>query len=488
MRKILLSILLCCACVATMHAERPRPFEVKRLRSWAPEYLTITNPYWISSVSTHNLEDCPVKEEYIWMEILSDNRVIGGTVILSINGKTTKNMSEQTFYNLVGQKDEHELLVCDTEYGGYKNPYTVKFRTKEPPLWMQQCLPYSQSQILLGKDIPGLQVTKNKEQKTQAERLEKENKRLQQDVKMYWDKDFDWFSIQTYDFIPTQDPLADKVLMEEFISKFRHLKRNTENPDVLICLTKDEQHSVNSTYVPPTVQVVNEGSTTKRVYNYIGNNYSYQTQQKNRVIKEGDYVETTKTDDLYLEIVMLDAKRIEQTTPPIIYQLKYKRHIVNRKFDLEKEYIAVISWVTEPADMIDGSEYCVAPYKSGYIQKYKGRRRDEDNRSYGHGYKYIYEYYRVYPTDLVNAHVLGKSRFSEGDVIEQECYQYTKNYYETKNMSYSYRVAEYNGEKIKKNERKNFVSQHYSGWLKEDEQLRWVCVTFNIGHFAINDE
>ncbi len=467
MRKILLSILLCFACLATMHAERPRPFEVKRLRSWAPEYLTITNAYLIEYIEIYFLKDCPVKEEYIWMDIITgEHSLENGSVILSIDGRTTKDMSEQTFYNIVGQKDEHELTVCDVESGGYKRPFTIKFRIKESPYWMQQCLPYPQSQILRGENIPGLEAEALNVEKSTIDYF-----KPSKFAKTYWDKDFDWFSIQTYDFIPTQDPLIDKKIMEAFVAKFPRLKRDTNNPDVLIRLTKDEQQSVNSTYVPPTVQVVNEGSTTRRTYNYYGND-TYQTKQKNRVIKEGDYVETTKTEDVYLEIVMLDTKRIEQTIPPIIYQFKYKRHIVNRDWDLEDAYLYQTKVNTrDPYNMADATKYTVKSYDTRYIRNY----------------------YLVSHTGLSNSHILGGSRcLYENDHVWRETIN---------GQTYLY-ILKHNGKRVSKKNRQYFKCDTYNEDKVEDSNyflrkgyVYWfrqpdfdACVVFDIWRFAIDEE
>ncbi len=500
MRKILLSILLCFACLATMHAERPRPFEVKRLRSWAPEYLTITTVYQIGNLKLYNLENCPVVEYYnLWCDnnLIESNHeklwLKAGIVIRSIDGQDAKNMSEQTFYNILAQKDEHEMYVYDPDIGGYESPYDlrIKFTITEPPTWMQQCLPYSQDKILKGEKIPGLNVTEENMLKKAKEDLQKRNP----NTKLYWDKDFDWFSIQTYDFIPTQDPLVDKALMEEFIKQFPRLKRNEDNPDVLIRLTKDEQQSINSTYVPPTVKVVNEGATTRKVYNFFGTDYSYQTQQKNRVIKEGDYVQTTSTEDLYLEIVMLDAKRIKQATPPIIYQMKYKGHFVNRTMELETVYRNAISWIRDPAYFSGITKYCIASYKSNWINKYKEKRRDEVSH-WSNGLKChseTYAYFRVYPTNLANWQVLGQSRFVEGDVIERHLYESFYHSDGSRNwMRYTYYMAEHDGRKIKKKDRKqHWVTSKYAGdgsWIDEDVEQRWACVTFNIWRFAIDEE
>ncbi len=74
------------------------------------------------------------------------------------------------------------------------------------------------------------------------------------------------------------------------------------------------------------------------------------TQQNNQTIYEGGYTKTTKTADIFLELSILDAKRInatEQTTAPIIWQMTFKRHLVNHSFNIFDEYLTIASWATK---------------------------------------------------------------------------------------------------------------------------------------------
>ncbi len=441
MRKVILSLCLCLVYMSAVSAERPRPFEVKRLHSWAPEYLTITNVYEIIwNLEIYNLLNCPVKEEYLWMDVI-EGRLWHSHVILSIDGQTTKNMSEKTFYDIVGQKDEHDMIVCKKDEGGYNNPIPVKFRIKEPPIWMQKCFPYTQDEFLNGDNIPGLHVTSNSELAERAGQILRDDLQCKQERQMYWDRDFDWFSIQTYDFVPTSDPAIDKKLLEKFAAQFKNLTRDTNNPDVLIRIARDEEQSVNSTYVPPTVQVVSDGATTQRVYNYITKDYSYQTQQRNRVVREGGYVETTRVENLYLEIVMLDTKRIEEPTPPIIYQLKYQRHVVNRGFDLLQEYLNVISWVQEPHGRVETKEYELKSYDLEELSGYKPRGAKPPFK------KYACSYFKVRPTGLPNPHILGETELNNGDVLEYAHYRYADG-----KLPSTYKIVERNNNKFKTKE------------------------------------
>ncbi len=491
MKKVILSLCLCLVCMSAVSAERPRPFEVKRLQSWAPEYLTVMTVYRINDIKTHNLTDCPVKKGCIWMDVLEGADNFGPTtIIMSIDGQDAKNMSEETFYAIVAQKDEHEMQVCSAEKGfGYDKPFTVRFRIKEPPAWMQACLPISQEAFLRGEDVPGLTKSMTPAQK-KTQKSAEHNKELGIELNTYFDKDFNWFDVQTYDFIPTADPAVDRKLQEAFAKRFSRLTRDTKNPDVLIRLTKDEQQSVNSTYVPPTVQVVSNGSTTQRVYNYITKDYSYQTQQNNRIIREGGYVETTRDENLYLEIVMLDTKRIEQTIPPILYQFKFKRHVVNRSYDLEEEYITMISWVIDPYYIDNSKEYRISAYEGKYFNAEKKEKENFDyNYKTGGHDAFTYRYCRVEHTGLPNPQVLGKSILKEGDLVLNEWW--SKKSHENADTQYSslYKIIQRDGKKIKKKDQYVYKSREgkesKETWTAVED--RSACVTFEIRRFAIDE-
>lgn len=82
----------------------------------------------------------------------------------------------------------------------------------------------------------------------------------------------------------------------------------------------------------------------------------YETRQNYTTVQDGGYVKETHVADLYLQIVALDAKKINDpniTYPPIIWQFTAKRHVVNPNFDINKEledYAAFMQF--PPADRL----------------------------------------------------------------------------------------------------------------------------------------
>ena len=139
----------------------------------------------------------------------------------------------------------------------------------------------------------------------------------------------------------------DKTLLEFFAGRCLDMSRDTENPDVLLTVAKSADESIQTTYVPPSSRTVNLGATTTARYNFLTQRNDYVTRQNNYTVREGDYTKTTRDVNLFLEISMLDAKKINdslQTAPPIIYQLTYNRHVVNPKFNLDDELKAYATW------------------------------------------------------------------------------------------------------------------------------------------------
>lgn len=161
-------------------------------------------------------------------------------------------------------------------------------------------------------------------------------KKLGFDVLVDWD--VDWSKIRTYDFILRgNDPLTDKKILEEFAKSLDGIMtRDTESPDVFITIAKDSESSVSYSYVPPKVDYIKTGSTTRKVYNWVGQNPRYSTEDHYQKIESQGYTKEINQSDIFLEICMLDASKIEQGTPPIIYKGSIKKSYPSKINILEK--------------------------------------------------------------------------------------------------------------------------------------------------------
>ena len=258
---------------------------------------------------------------------------------------------------------------------GYVDPYKVRIRIKDNPRWMTDLVHITQ-ETMLEKCW-----TRTSAIEDQDKKLTENRKKGMGEISRHWDPDFDWFGIRTYDFVLTgSDPLVDKEIMEKFAARFYPwLERDTDNPDVLIVLSKNKNESIQSTYVPPTTTVINDGRTTRRVYNWTRTDYRYETQEHSHVERDGGYTQTTVSTDLFLEICMLDAKRLRDTTqrvPPIIYQLKFDRHLTDRQFSVLDEYKAVATWVHHPYESMVEQSYSfkVKNYEYMFLKGKKNTR------------------------------------------------------------------------------------------------------------------
>ena len=162
------------------------------------------------------------------------------------------------------------------------------------------------------------------------------------------DPDFDWFNVSTYDFaIVSDQPLVDRSIFEQ-LSIPESWKRDTKNPDIIFTIAKDSKQSINSTYIPPTVRTINHGSKTTSHYNALTKTTEYTTTQNNQTVREGGYTKTVSNSDIYLELAMLDAKRINdpnQQTAPIVWQATFEQHITDPSVNAVDQFISFASYV-----------------------------------------------------------------------------------------------------------------------------------------------
>lgn len=309
--------------------------EVKRLPGWGKDYLTI-----VDSKKYLDPIDKTVKtfgyEYYCMMK--------NGLLVMKINDVSTKGMSEDAFYSILDANDETKLLLMDNSTTDLYLT-TVK-KMPLPDLFLRYNITpkdiCSYTTYRYDRDLSDIQ---NKI-KNRDEKFEKFNAYCTEVI----DSDFDWFFASSYDYLITSnDPLIDKKILENFVehSFLSRLERNTENPDILVTISKNADESITSTYIPPTSRTINEGSKTRTRYNWITGKNEYVTEQNNRTIYEGGYTQTTNNTNIFLEISLLNAKKIndvDQITPPIIWQMGFKRHAVNPAFNILDEYMAYSTW------------------------------------------------------------------------------------------------------------------------------------------------
>jgi len=312
--------------------------EVKRYSDYAKDYLTITD----AGLYFYTVEG----QNYLGSYVIEPMSVVNGSwypwpgqAVTEINGQSTKGMSEEEFYAVLdGSPDSVALCILDKEAGSAD---LTLYPIKEWPSVLSQCgITLLQINNLKKNALPF-----NMQRMSRRESEFKKNNAYCTEIV---DSDYDWFYAKTYDFaISGNDPLMDKTLLEFFAGRCLDMSRDTENPDVLLTVAKNADESIKTTYVPPSSRTVNLGSTTTARYNFLTQRNDYVTRQNNYTVREGDYTKTTRDVSLFLEISMLDARKVNdtlQTAPPVIYQITTSRHVVNPNFNLDEELKAYASW------------------------------------------------------------------------------------------------------------------------------------------------
>ena len=127
------------------------------------------------------------------------------------------------------------------------------------------------------------------------------------------------------------------------------LKRDENDPDVVFTIVKDANQSVEYNYVPETEQQVQTGSTSTPVYGWKGTYLGSVTKNKYTTVKSGGYTHKSASTTAYLEIDLLEAKKLGQKTLPLIYQLKYN-YQENTDANVDKLYSNAVTWFDWPSE------------------------------------------------------------------------------------------------------------------------------------------
>ncbi len=317
--------------------------EVDRFPYWGKNYLTITDinrvrikedGEWVNGHFTYEYPDeyKNNKKCHFWF----------GDLILEVDGESAAGWTKEQFYKKVdGRHDAISLKIRSKTDSAF-----IDYETKILPLYeLPESVKAFDDKLALA------------EYRGETEDVERANhfKEFNASCNERFDTDFDFFNVNTYDFLITSnDPLLDKSIFDNLYIPL--MRRDENNPDIIFTISRNADESINTTYIPPTSRTVNEGSTTRAQYNFITKQNDYITKQKNRTIHEGGYTQETKTIDLFLELTALDAKCIndpKMTHPPIVWQSTIKRHIsasvaAFANYDSEKDLQEAASWAHYP--------------------------------------------------------------------------------------------------------------------------------------------
>ncbi len=219
------------------------------------------------------------------------------SVVTSVNGNSTKEMTDNEFYNECSKNENVELTYLQKING--KNVEKKVSLTKKPEYYIPGGLT---------KTLP----------------MEKPST-----VNMAADTDFDFFDFNTFDFkVEGDDKLMDRSILEALgeVFKRRGLKRDKENPDLIFTVKKSLQQTTNSVYVPETQQVVNTGYTSAVKKNvFTGKNY-VSTTAHNKVVRSGGYTHTGVSATFHLEFTILKNDSVQaEDELPVVWKLDYNK-------------------------------------------------------------------------------------------------------------------------------------------------------------------
>ncbi|MBO4282175.1 MAG: hypothetical protein J5873_03160 [Bacteroidales bacterium] len=324
--QILCSLMLLCAGLCrAQHA----PLEIAWLSWWDAQYPTVT---WGGNIAVStdskkavdyvaSLLDAPTAADrkYDWR--LSEQSIPVGSRLVAIDGQPVLGLRLSQMEEKLRSANEVRVLLplSDKE--------SVVRIGGELPMWMQ------------AYGFHPLSCVWKKTRQTPPANMV---------IRM--DKEVPWGTFKTYDFmILSADVLADKELLEKIGRAYARMgfRRDTENPDVLITITKDANKSVEYTYVPETTERVHTGTNTQAIYGYGGRYLGNFSVNKYQTVKSGGYTQKTATTTLYLEVSVLQASRMGESVVPMIYQMKYN-YTNNSDENVDKLYANAVSWVEHP--------------------------------------------------------------------------------------------------------------------------------------------
>lgn len=316
MKKVLLIFLIFCS-VLSVKAENERyyymPFEIAYFDNWFNDYPVIIGTYGFNFV-----KEFSASESYLY------------SAITSINGESTQYKNSGEIIDMCMKSDTLQLELCKKASG--KKHY-FKCDMIQENNW----------------DLPPFNI-----KQTQSIPFERYTGSYPEEIRVFSSPGIDFSQYNTYDFVITgNDPLEDQAILQTFARQdlFKGMVRDEESPDLIITIAKNADESISATYVPPTSQVVQSGSITTPVYNYITHKHDWVTKNRTSIHKTEGYTQTTKTSNIYLEISILDTKQMlqkGQNTPPIVWQMKFNKTYTNSTMQPIDIYNSILSWSVYP--------------------------------------------------------------------------------------------------------------------------------------------
>lgn len=262
--------------------------EVKRMGHWAPDYLTVTNNYgnalWITA---------PTSLQFM-------------SVITEINGKSTKDLNEQQFYSILDAATDVDLTYMSKIRGENKT-----FHDK------------AKKGVGLGV-VWGTEVSDN--YYNGSYKTSHYPSEFRGFIASDYDVDFFKFCTFDYAFGDDNDVLEKKQLLRPLTKELesRGMKRVEENPDLFIYVTHDASKNIETVYMPQQVSST-KGGMYGRIINYGNVTTGYANNNSTTVNSETGQMKSFTTTDVYLQVTVLDAKRVDKKSIPKVWQFTFEK-------------------------------------------------------------------------------------------------------------------------------------------------------------------
>lgn len=301
--KKLLSFLLLLSYTASSFAEdgcAEHALMVHHLSYWAPKYLTITNN-WNNLCFTN----APTSLKSL-------------SVVTEINGQSTENMEPEVFYNIIDNSEKFTIHYI-SKIRGINVENTVELITKKGHLFYFNS---SSEDIVVDNNYDDYWYFVNNY--------------YERGTTLSSDNTVDFFQFNTFDFmVAGDDYLTDKNILQNFSKELvkKGLVYSAENPDLYLYLTKDASTKIETIYVPEIVYSTHSNSYTRgNGYIYINNNRALEktsfntTENSTTRVRDEGKTKDVVNNNLFLQFSILEARKMKNATPPIVWQLIYNTH------------------------------------------------------------------------------------------------------------------------------------------------------------------
>lgn len=308
---------------------------VHRLSYWAPDYLTVTN----------NWNNMFFSNAPSTLKSLS--------VITEIDGQSTKDMEPEDFYAIIDNETSF-TITYSTKIRGENKTYTQTLTPKKGKLLLYDV---SGEYIIYPSNDDdewyyNYHDTEQRGYGTYAVGLTPK-----EETSIMADQNVDFSKFNTFDYMVAGDDYSVDLGLLQSISKElerKGLKYNPDNPDIYLYLTKDSHSNIESIYVPNIVSTTRTTSTTiGHLHVYYGNYNSWGSGRSSTIensttnTQDRGHTKAFVDADLYLQLSILDAKKMDRTNPPVVWQMVHNRHFIKETNIIEwakRLHVAVYSY------------------------------------------------------------------------------------------------------------------------------------------------